>query len=177
MRKTILLTFDLEEFDLPRDFNQEIEEDLMYKISKKGLDSLTNLLLNHNIKATFFTTANFANKFPNTVKQLSLNHEIASHGFSHSHPLTLENIKKAKQNKELIIKKQIKGFRAPRWDIKNLNIVEQAGFIYDSSTHPIYLPGRYFNINQKRHIHKINNLTEIPASTLPPKFFNILASI
>jgi len=104
------------------------------------------------------------------MKELSENYEIASHGYSHTQPLTLENIKKAKEEKEDIIGKKIKGFRAPRWNLKNMNIVEQAGFNYDSSSHPIYLPGRYFNLNKKRKPHKINNLLEIPASTLPPNF-------
>jgi len=168
--KSILLTFDLEEFDLPREFNQQIEEDEMYRISKEGLDNLLELLEQHNIKATFFTTTNFAKRFPDEVRGLSNTYEIASHGYSHSQPLTLENIKRAKHEKEQIIGKSIKGFRAPRWDLKNIKTVEQAGFSYDSSTHPIYLPGRYNNLNKKRYIHKIGNLTEIPASTLPPNF-------
>ncbi len=167
-RKSILLTFDLEEFDLPREHNISISEEQMYKISEQGLDSITTLLNKHNIKATFFTTTNFAKKFPKKIKELSETHEIASHGYSHSQPLTLKNIKKAKEEKEDIIGKQIKGFRAPRWNLRNTQIVEQAGFSYDSSSHPIYLPGRYNNLNQKRNIHKIGNLTKIPSSTLPP---------
>ena len=43
-------------------------------------------------------------------------------------------------------------------------------FLYDSSTHPIFLPHRYNNLHQKTYIHKINGLTEIPQSTLPPNF-------
>jgi len=168
--KSILLTFDLEEFDLPLEFNQDIEENQMYEISKEGLDNLLILLTKHNIKATFFTTTNFAKRFPNIIKELSKTHEIASHGYSHSHTLTLENIKKAKEEKEQIINKSIRGFRAPRWNLKNTNIVEQAGFNYDSSSHPIFLPGRYLNLNKKRNIQKINNLIEIPTSTLPPNF-------
>lgn len=168
--KSILLTFDLEEFDLPLEFNQDIDEDEMYEISEQGLNNLLKILNKHNINATFFTTANFANYYPEKIKDLSEKHEIASHGYSHSHQLNLENIKKAKEEKELIIKKPIKGFRAPRWNLQNINIVEKAGFNYDSSSHPIYLPGRYFNLNKKRKPHKINNLLEIPASTLPPNF-------
>ena len=36
--KKILLTFDAEEFDLPREFNQEISDDAMYEISKEGTE-------------------------------------------------------------------------------------------------------------------------------------------
>ena len=168
--KSILLTFDLEEFDLPREFNQNIDEDEMYKITKQGLNNLLQLLNKYDIKSTFFTTANFANYYPEKIQDLSEKHEIASHGYSHSYNLTLENIKKAKEEKEKIINKSINGFRAPRWNLQNTFIVEQAGFNYDSSSHPIYLPGRYFNLNKNRKPHKINNILEIPASTLPPNF-------
>lgn len=168
--KSILLTFDLEEFDLPKEYSLNITEKEMYEISLEGLNKLLYILNQNKINATFFTTANFAIKYPEIIKEISKNHEIASHGYSHSISLTLENIKKAKEVKENIIKSEIKGFRAPRWDIKNLNIVSLAGFKYDSSTHPIYLPGRYNNLHQKRNIHKINNLIEIPASTIFPNF-------
>ncbi|HJO14823.1 MAG TPA: polysaccharide deacetylase family protein [Candidatus Pacearchaeota archaeon] len=168
--KSILLTFDLEEFDLPREQKVHIGEEEMYKTSIQGLTNLLFILNKHNIQATFFTTANFANKYPETLKQLSKNHEIASHGYSHSEPITPSNIKKAKEIKEEIINKKIKGFRAPRWNIKDTNIVNQADFEYDSSSHPIYLPGRYNNLRQTRYPHMKNNLIELPASTIRPNF-------
>ena len=168
--KSILLTFDLEEFDLPREQNISISDEQMYKTSIKGLTNLLNILNKYNIQATFFTTANFAMKYPKTLINLSKDHEIASHGFSHSKPLTFESIKKAKEIKESIIKKPIRGFRAPRWNIKDTNIVDQADFEYDSSSHPIYLPGRYNNLNQVRYPHIKNNIIELPASTLRPNF-------
>ena len=99
--KKILLTFDLEEFDLPKEFNINLSEDQMYKISLRGLNKIQELLKKHNLTATFFTTANFAKKYPKTIKQLSKdNHEIASHGYSHSQQLTLKNLKEAKEAKE-----------------------------------------------------------------------------
>ena len=168
--KTILLTFDLEEFDLPREFNQEISEEEMYKISKKGMDKLIFLLENQNVKATFFTTANFAKKFPNFLKQLSQKgHEIACHGYSHSDCYTddTSRIPLAKREIERIILKEVKGFRAPKWYLGGIEAIQKE-FYYDSSSHPIYLPGRYFNINKKRKAHKIGDLIEIPLSTLPP---------
>ena len=168
--KSILLTFDLEEFDLPKEQKVHIDSEEMYKTSIKGLTNLLLVLNKHNIQATFFTTANFANKYPETIKQLSRNHEIASHGYSHSEPITLSNIKKAKEIKEEIINKQIRGFRAPRWNIKDTDIVNQADFEYDSSSHPIYLPGRYNNLHQTRYPHIKNNLIELPASTIRPNF-------
>ena len=170
MRKKILLTFDLEEFDLPRDFNQTISEENMYEISLEGLNNILKILEKYNISTTFFTTANFAIKYPKIIKNLSKNQEIASHGFSHSEPIGFENIKNAKTKKEEITGKPVIGFRAPRWRIKDIGMLENIGFRYDSSTHPIYLPGRYNNLKQKKIIHKIKNIIEIPMSTFPPNF-------
>jgi len=58
--KYILLSFDLEEFDLPREFNIEINDEEMYKISYEGCNNLLKIL---NVKSTFFVTANFARKY------------------------------------------------------------------------------------------------------------------
>lgn len=168
--KSILLTFDLEEFDLPREQNIPIAEEEMYTTSIKGLTNLLTILNKYNIQATFFTTANFAKKYPKTLRELSKEHEIASHGFSHSEPLNLETIKKAKEIKENIINKKILGFRAPRWNLSSTDVIDLADFEYDSSSHPIYLPGRYNNLSQTRYPHIQNNIIELPASTIRPNF-------
>ena len=167
--KSILLTFDLEEFDLPREQNIAITNEQMYKTSIKGLTNLLTILNKHNIKATFFTTANFAKKYPKTLKGLSKEHEIASHGFSHSESITLKNMKEAKEIKEEIIGKPVRGFRAPRFQIKDdeIPLLDNLGFEYDSSTHPTIAPGKYNNLNQPRYPHMRGNIIELPVSTLP----------
>ena len=43
MTKQILLSFDIEEFDLPREFDLHIDEMEMYEVSKKGLLKITVL--------------------------------------------------------------------------------------------------------------------------------------
>ena len=167
--KTVLLTFDLEEFDLPREFNQEISEDEMYNVSEKGLRAVKKLLEKHSLKVTFFTTATFAKKYPLIVKELAKEHEIACHSYCHSDNC-IEDISQAnlaKKEIEKIIGKKINGFRAPRFEIRDIHRLSEFGFEYDSSTHPTIAPGKYFNIHQKRKLHKIGNITEIPLSTLP----------
>lgn len=164
-----LLSFDLEEFDLPKEFNQFIDESAMYEISKQGLKKILNLLARHKIKATFFTTTNFAKKYPEFIKQISKIHEIASHGYSHSDNYLddISQIKIAKQELEKIIGKNIYGFRAPRFKINNISGLYEQGFKYDSSCHPTIAPGKYLKITQNRNIHKIGKIVEIPLSTLP----------
>lgn len=172
--KKILLTFDVEEFDLPREFNQAISEKESYEASKQGLNNLRKLLEKHNIGATFFTTTNFAKEYPQLIRELvAKDYEIASHGYSHSDDYSnnFPKIEQAKKEIEKITRTKIKGFRAPRFGIKKIAALHDLGFVYDSSMHPTFIPGRYFNIHQKRGIHKIGNITEIPLSTLP--FFRL----
>ena len=169
--KSVLLTFDLEECDILRKYKKTTKEEEM-SISKQGLLSLLKLLEKYNLKATFFTTAEFAKFYPNLVKSMKdRGHEIAYHGYSHSdsylNESDFERIPEAKKQIEQIISSKILGFRAPRFEIKQISKLNNFGFYYDSSTHPTFIPGKYINLSSKRTIHKISNLIEIPLSVLP----------
>ena len=166
--KNILLTFDLEEFDLPLEFGQTISQKQMFEIPKQGLTNLLFLLNKYNISATFFTTATFVKKYPLLLKQISKKHEIACHGYKHSDSYIedISKIQSAKTEIEKIIKKKIKGFRAPRFEIKDISLLSKLNFLYDSSIHPTFIPGRYMNLFKKRKLHKIGELIEVPLSVL-----------
>ncbi len=167
--KKILLTFDIEEFDLPREYGVKITDEQMYRVSKEGLFNIINLLRKYNLKATFFVTANFAKEYSNLVKELDEEgHEIASHGYNHSFSKqSLNDIKSAKQEKEKVIKKIIRGYRSPRFNTDYLANLSDLGFSYDSSIHPTFIPGRYNNFFKPRGMYKIGEITEIPPSVLP----------
>lgn len=50
------------------------------------LPGMLKVFKDKNIKATFFITGRFAEKFPETVKKIAADgHEIANHGYSHPH--------------------------------------------------------------------------------------------
>ncbi len=164
--KHLLFTIDLEECDVHKEFGSNKYPD--FDISYKGTPILLKLLKKHNIKATFFTTASFAEKYPELIKQISKQHEIACHGLDHSNKkITSEDLTKAKNIIEKIINKPIYGFRAPRLKLKNYKLLKQAGFSYDSSLHPTCIPGRYCNFFKKRKIHTKNNIKIIPISVTP----------
>src|SRR3989344_1615565 len=82
--KNILLTFDIEEFDLPLEFGKEISEEKQFKISKDGTEKIINFLQEKNIKATFFISARFAKQYPLLIKKISYNHEVGLHCLKHS---------------------------------------------------------------------------------------------
>ena len=162
----ILLNFDIEEFDLPLEYNLNISEKEQFESSFKGLQKILLLLEKYDIQATFFVTANFAQKYPQIIKKVSKKHEIASHNLKHSTSRYDEQeVKKSKEIIEKIINKKITGFRMPRLQPVDYQSLKNLGFVYDSSISPTYIPGRYNHYFKKRRVTKINNLFEIPIST------------
>ena len=166
MKKYVLLSFDVEEFDMPLEYKQHIGIEEQMEIGIKGLDALMSILTRNDLKSTLFTTANFALSFPDRIKELSNIHEIASHTFFHS-AFQNEDLKKSKQAIEDITNKKITGLRMPRMRAVEINEVIKAGYNYDSSINPTLLPGRYNNLHLPRTIYQDNNLVRIPASVSP----------
>ncbi len=164
----ILLSFDLEEFDLPLEYGVNLSEKEQFAFSLNGLQKVLSILKKNKIKATFFTTASFALKYPQVLKKISQEHEVASHDLKHNIKEYNESeVKKSKIIIEKIINKKIKGFRFPRLQKPDFASLKKLGFKYDSSISPTYLPGRYNNYFEKRKITIRNNIYEIPISTMP----------
>ena len=82
--KKILLSFDVEEFDLPLEYRKVITVDEQLKTGYRGLVEIKHLLNKKKIATTLFATAFFADNFSNDIKELSTSHEIASHTYFHS---------------------------------------------------------------------------------------------
>jgi peptidoglycan/xylan/chitin deacetylase (PgdA/CDA1 family) len=166
--KRILLTFDLEEFDLPIEFGFQISEADQITVTNTGLQKLTGLLAKYNIPATFFTTAFYADKNKELIKSLSGTHEIASHSDCHS-DFKKTDPSDSKIKIEKITGKQIYGFRMPRFQKIDMESLKAAGYRYDSSVNPTLIPGRYNNFfsNRKLYLDTRSNLTEIPVSVSP----------
>jgi hypothetical protein len=56
----VLLSFDIEEFDMPFEYGKEISFDEQIRISTEGCHTILDLLSKHGLKATFFSTVIFA---------------------------------------------------------------------------------------------------------------------
>ena len=168
MEKRILLTFDLEEFDLPLEFGCPISDEDQINVTNNGLQRLTRLLSKYNIPATFLTTALYADKNKELIKSLSANHEIASHSKRHSDFKETDPFD-SKIEIERITGKQIYGFRMPQFRKIDISIIKAAGYSYDSSINPTFIPGRYNNLFTQRKIYLDirSNLIEIPVSVSP----------
>jgi hypothetical protein len=168
LKTRILLTFDLEEFDLPLEFDCRISDADQINISNNGLERLSILLSKYNIPATFFTTSFYASRNKELIKNLSENHEIASHSKCHSEFRETDPFD-SKVEIEKITGKKVYGFRMPHFRKIDLSLIKAAGYSYDSSVNPTIIPGRYNNLLKHRKIHydTRSTLIEIPVSVSP----------
>lgn len=166
MNSLILLSFDLEEFDIPEEYGEKIEETVKMEISYKGLKEIIQVLTKLNIKATFFVTARFAIYYKALIQEISQKHEIASHGFDHCN-FILEDLSKSRQALEEITSQKVLGFRMPRLKKVDDTEIVKAGYKYNSSMNPTYIPGRYNNFFKPRTAFYSNNLVNIPVSVTP----------
>ena len=162
----ILLTFDVEEFDLPSEHGIPISMNEQMSVGKNGLDVITEILDDPEMNCTLFTTANFALKYPAKIADLSSKHEIASHTFFHS-SFKQEDLKNSRQVLEDIISKKVYGLRMPRMKKINFGCIKQAGYTYDSSMNPTWIPGRYNNFRMPRTYYEENGIIKVPVSVSP----------
>ena len=166
MDKKILLSFDVEEFDIAREYGLKISGEDEMRISLNGLKNVLKLLDKLNLRATFFVTSNFALKNPAIIKKISEKHEVCSHAFYHS-SFELEDLKKSREILEKITEREVGGFRMPRLMGISDNAVKDAGYKYNSSMSPSYMPGRYNNFFKSRKYYWTEEMLNIPTSVVP----------
>ena len=167
MISSIVLSIDVEEFDMPLEYGHSIPIEKQMEAGKKGLDALMPILEKHRIITTLFTTANFALTFSDSIASLSNKHEIASHTYFHS-TFEYSHLLESKLVLEQITQKKITGLRMPRMKKINHHEIIKAGYTYDSSVHPTWIPGRYNNLHLPRTIFQKDSLTIVPASVTNP---------
>ncbi|HEY9672372.1 MAG TPA: polysaccharide deacetylase family protein [Waterburya sp.] len=165
-KKYVLLSFDIEEFDIPEEYGQRIDEKTQMEISLRGLEAIIWLLDQLEIRATFFVTANFALHHQAIIREISEKHEIASHGFYHS-SFSVEDLGKSRETLEKITNQPVTGFRAARLMAMDEREIKKASYKYNSSMNPTYIPGRYNNCFKPRTAYYANGILNIPVSVTP----------
>ncbi len=169
MNRKILLTFDLEEFDLPEEYGVAISKEKQLAVSARGLENLLGVLRAQKVNATFFTTAYYAENNPQQMRELvAEGHEIASHLYYHS-DYDPKHLQKSREKLRKITGQEISGFRSPRLRHMDPKLIKAAGYHYHSSLNPTYLPGRYNNLNKPRTLFRDveNELLVLPFSVSP----------
>ncbi len=114
-----------------------------------NVERILQLFADADTKATFFTLGWVAERYPQMVRRIIDNgHELASHGLAHyradhqSRPQFLADVTRAKKILEDIGGVAVNGYRATSFSITRrnlwaLNALDEAGYKYSSSTHPI----------------------------------------
>ena len=166
MRPQVLISFDVEEFDMPLDYQFDIAIDQQLALGKEGLDAVMKMIDAQSIPTTLFTTANFANHFPDAIRSHAAKHEIASHTFYHSH-FNNEHLLSSRLALEKISGTSVTGLRMPRMRVVDMHEVIKAGYEYDSSINPTWLPGKYNNLHLPRTVYMDQGMKRIPASVSP----------
>jgi polysaccharide deacetylase family protein (PEP-CTERM system associated) len=136
------------------------------------------LLSKYNVKGTFFTLGQVAEKFPDLIKRIANEgHELAVHGYDHwqffkmTPEMAFDELSRAKKLIEDLSGQQVFGHRAPAFSIFpetkwGLDVVAEAGFTYDSSIMPCKT-GRYGWVGFPKDIVTVetaqgNKLIEVP---------------
>jgi peptidoglycan/xylan/chitin deacetylase (PgdA/CDA1 family) len=164
--KIALLSFDVEEFDMPFEYggNPTIEKQI--KSSRKGLKKLLPLLKKYKAKSTIYCTGVYASKEHEAMKEMSDFHEIASHNHYHSSHQK-EDLITSRVLLEKVTGKKVIGFRMPRMAPVSNQDLKDAGYEYNASINPCWLPGRYDMRHISRTYYVENDLMQFPASVSP----------
>lgn len=165
-QRSLLFTVDVEEFDTAVEFGHNIPLREQIEVSTLGLQLLAERFDRLSITTTLFTTANYALHQPELIKQLANNHEIASHGYYHT-TFEAADLATSKAALEKLIGKTVYGFRRARMGAVDPVDVAAAGYVYNSSLHPTYLPGRYNHWGAPKQPFAEQGVLQIPASVTP----------
>ena len=163
----VCLSFDFEECDLPRESGVEFPIEEGMKVSEEGAHAVLDVLDRQGVKATFFCTLNFAERAPSVMKRLVAGgHEIAAHGVDHFHQVP-EDPFLSKEGLEALTGEKVVGYRQPRMFPVDDAALAKAGYRYNSSLNPAFVPGRYMHLTTPRTPFVKNGLVQVPASVTP----------
>jgi hypothetical protein len=166
MIKKVLLSIDVEEFDIPEEYGQKVDDQSKIRVSGEGLVLLLDLLEELDLTVTCFTTVYFARCQPALMERIIRRHELASHGFIHS-TFAPTDLLASRLELEKLSGRHIHGFRRPRLKTVDSSEVIAAGYSYNSSENPIWLPGRYMHFFRPRLPYMSGDLVNLPVSTSP----------
>jgi peptidoglycan/xylan/chitin deacetylase (PgdA/CDA1 family) len=165
--KKVLLSFDIEEFDMPLEYGMSLSFKEQIEVSAQGTKVILDILGENKLKATFFSTVVFASHAPELIQRIgNEGHELASHGYFHSR-FQNSHLAESKTELERLSGLSITGFRRARMMPVDIQEIQHAGYLYDSSLNPVYLPGRYNNAFKSRTLFMEQSVMRVPASATP----------
>jgi polysaccharide deacetylase family protein (PEP-CTERM system associated) len=177
-----LLTIDVEDWFHTSALDPYIGPEQWDRLESRvvpNVHRLLEILETYRTQATFFILGWVAERFPDLVREIdALGHEICSHGYRHRLIYNLspaqfkDYLERSKKVLEDLVGKPVCGYRATSFSIVKktlwaLDLIKEAGFIYDSSIFPIGHHDLYgiAGFPRSPYAHA-NGLVEIPPSTL-----------
>ena len=152
--------------------------DVRGRMSETPINQSTN---QPNIRATFFVLGWIAKRLPGMVREIhARGHEVGSHGLDHELPSKmseqnlLDDLAGSRKMLEDTIGAPVLGYRAPSFAVDDhiLELIQEAGYRYDSSYNSFSFHGRYgrLSLNGNRSAQGIvqigDGFYEIPISNL-----------
>ena len=163
----VMLSFDTEEFDIPREQGRTIPMEEKIRVSEEGANLILDILKQESIRATFFCTTTLLLNAPELADRIiNEGHEMASHGCDHANPQP-EHVVESKLLLENEFGVRIHGYRQPRMFKVDNNVLLREGYSYNSSINPAFIPGRYMNLNLSRVPFVKEGILQIQASVTP----------
>ena len=144
----ILLSFDTEEFDVPREHGVDFSLEQGMAVSKVGTCRILDVLKQNGVRATFFCTGNFAENAPEVMQQET-------------------DFARSKEIVERVTGRTVYGYRQPRMFPVIESEIKRVGYRYNSSLNPAFIPGRYMHLTEPRTWFMKDGVMQIPASVTP----------
>jgi len=182
------MTVDVEDYFHVSAFEKVIKPSDWDSLSIRVEDNtnrLLDLFQRKNVKCTFFTLGWVAKKCPNLIRRIvNEGHELASHGLSHKRATLMSrgefraDLLDSKTILEQVSGVKVIGYRAPSFSVNETNTwvyeeLQQAGFVYSSSTYPIQ-HDLYGVPDWPRFKHqRPEGIIEIPVPTINSRDTNI----
>jgi len=177
------LSFDIEDWFQVENLKEVISHDQWESCELRVVQNTRRILAileRYETRATFFVLGWVGERCTSLVKEIAASgHEIASHGYGHEliYKLTPEaffaDIRRSREILESITGQPVIGYRAPSFSITPksqwaLDVLKNAGILYDSSVFPTSFHNRYgFNGTSSLPFLFPNGLAEIPLSIYP----------
>jgi polysaccharide deacetylase family protein (PEP-CTERM system associated) len=145
----------------------------------RNVDVILGWLAEDDVRATFFTLGTVAESQPGLVRRIAdAGHEIASHSYRHLRlnrmdgVFAREAIARSRKVLQDVSGQEVLGFRAPDFSIDAqslhlLDVVQEAGYRYDSSINPTTLHDVYGVAGAPREPQRLaSGLIEFPPATV-----------
>lgn len=167
---------NVQSFHIPDKYIDQSQED---REIRQNTEAVLEVLDTAGAKATFFFIGRLACDIPDVVKKVAqAGHEIGCHNFLHRRIFDIEKnlfkekLTAAKKDLEDVAGRPVYGFRAPDFSITSeslwaLDILQELGFLYDSSIYPFGQHDVYGIKDANPAPHKLpGGLIEFPLTTI-----------